>query len=341
MSVPGSRQPQPQLNLRGAVDLSALKARATATPPAASRTPGGEAPAVDQPTAAPGGGQAAPGAAAPGASAAVEVDERTFPELVQRSGEVPVVVLLWASYSPESQRVRDELGDVVASYGGRLLYATADTEAFPQLAQAFQAQAVPTAVAILKGQPIPLFQGAASEPQARQLFDELLRVAAANGVTGAASEHPADGPDTYAEPELPPLHQEAFDAIDRGDFAAAEAAYRKALAEQPADREAKAGLAQVQLMARGAGIDQAGAERLRAAAADAPDDVEAQLAVADLDIMGGHVEDAFARLVGLVARTSGDDRERTRGRLLELFEIVGGTDPRVSAARAQLARALF
>ena len=336
MSVPGSRQPQPQLNLRGAVDLSALKARATATPPASSRTPGGEAPADDQ-LAGPAGGAEA----APGTPTAVEVDERTFPELVQRSGEVPVVVLLWASYSPESQRARDELGTIVASYGGRLLYATADIEAFPQLAQAFQAQAVPTAVAILTGQPIPLFQGAAAEPQARQLFDELLRVAAANGVTGTAGGQAPEVADAYAEPELPPLHQEAFDAIDRGDFAAAEAAYRKALAEQPADREAKAGLAQVQLMARGAGIDQAGAERLRTAAADNPGDVEAQLAVADLDLLGGHVEDAFARLVALVARTSGDDRERARVRLLELFEVVGWTDPRVSTARAQMARALF
>ncbi|WP_077490150.1 co-chaperone YbbN [Sinomonas mesophila] len=341
MSVPGSRQPQPQLNLRGAVDLSALKARATASPPASPQAPAsGTTPPDESLAGAPGAGAEAASGAEAGAAGAVEIDESSFPELVQRSGEVPVVVLLWASYSPESLRARDELAGIVASYAGRLLYATADVEAFPQLAQAFQAQAVPTAVAILKGQPIPLFQGTAAEAQARQLFDELLRVAAANGVTGSAGG-PAQGAGAPAEPELPPLHQEAFDAIDRGDFAAAEAAYRKALAEQPADREAKAGLAQVQLMARGAGIDQPAADRLRAAAADAPDDVEAQLAVADLDIMGGHVEDAFARLVGLVGRTAGDDRERTRVRLLELFEIVGGTDPRVSAARAQLARALF
>jgi putative thioredoxin len=331
MSVPGSRPPQPQLNLRGAVDLSALKARATATPPASSAHPA--------PQAGPGAGASPGGAPTAPPAATVEVDESSFGELVQLSATVPVVVLLWAAYSPESQRARDDLKVIVDSYGGRLVYATADVEAFPQLAQAFQAQAVPTAVAILKGQPIPLFQGAAAEPQSRALFDELLRVAEANGVTGSADgAAPAGAP---AEPQLPPLHQEAFDAIDRGDFAAAEAAYRRALAEQPADREAKAGLAQVQLMARVADVDQAAAERVRARAAEAPDDVEAQLAVADLDLTGGHVEDAFARLVGFVARSSGEEKETARVRLLELFEVVGGADPRVGTARQQLARALF
>lgn len=329
MSVPGSRQPQPQLNFRGAVDLSALKARATAAPPASAAHP---APA----SAAQATGQAAPAAGAP-VPGRIDLDERTFGEVVQRSATVPVVVLLWASYSPESQRLRDELGTIISSYAGRLLYTAADVEAFPQLAQAFQAQAVPTAVAILKGQPIPLFQGAAAEQQTRQLLDELLRVAAANGVTGTADGAPA----AEAEPELPPLHQEAFDAIDRGDFAAAEAAYRKALAEQPADREAKAGLAQVQLMARVAGVDQPAAEAARAAAAASPDDVAAQLLVADLDVAGGHVEDAFSRLVGLISRTGGEDREAARVRLLELFEVIGAADTRVAAARQQLARALF
>ncbi|GAB4099717.1 tetratricopeptide repeat protein [Sinomonas halotolerans] len=339
MSVPGSRQPQPQLNLRGAVDLSALKARATATPPAAHEH-GGAGPGPASPGMGAPGGPADPAAGTgAGVSSPIAVDEQSFQDLVQRSATVPVVVLLWAAYSPESQRARDDLGAVIGSYGGRLLYAAADVEGFPQLAQAFGAQAVPTAVAILKGQPIPLFQGAASEEQARQLFDELLRVAAANGVNGTAAGGAAEA--STAEPELPPLHQEAFDAIDRGDFAAAEAAYRKALAEQPADREAKAGLAQVQLMARAAGIDQPAAEALRAAAAQNPDDLDAQLAVADLDLVGGHVEDAFSRLVGVVSRTAGEDRDRARVRLLELFEVIGGSDPRVSAARAQLARALF
>lgn len=333
MSVPGSRQPEPQLNFRGAIDLSALKARATATPPASSAGAPGAARAGAPAAAAEGG----PDTLATGSAGTIDLDERSFGEVVQRSATVPVVVLLWASYSPESQRMRNDVAGWVSSYGGRLLYAAADVEAFPQLAQAFQAQAVPTAVAILKGQPIPLFQGAASEQQARQLLDELLKVAAANGVNGTVDGAAAP----LAEPELPPLHQEAFDAIDRGDFAAAEAAYRRALAEQPADREAKAGLAQVQLMARVADVDQTAAERTRAAAASAPEDLDAQLAAADLDVAGGHVEDAFSRLVDFIARSTGDEREAARVRLLELFEVIGATDPRVAAARQQLARALF
>lgn len=330
MSVPGSRQPQPQLNFRGAVDLSALKARATATPAAA---PASTTPGPDAAGAGTGGSEVPSGAA----GARVDLDEASFGAVVQRSATVPVVVLLWAPYSPESQRLRDELATIVDSYGGRLLYAAADVEAFPQLAQAFGVQAVPTAVAILKGQPIPLFQGAAAEQQSRQLFDELLKVAEANGVTGTVSGEPAP----TVEPELPPLHQEAFDAIDRGDYAAAEDAYRRALADHPADHEAKAGLAQVQLMARVAGVDQPGAERARNAAAGAPDDLEAQLVVADLDVVGGHVEDGFSRLVAFIGRSTGEEREAARVRLLELFEVIGAADPRVSAARAQLARALF
>ncbi|WP_136609726.1 tetratricopeptide repeat protein [Sinomonas albida] len=334
MSVPGSRQPSPlpPASLRGAVDLSAFKARATAAPPqhaprpAGAGTPG-ETPAATAPEAGPGA-----------ATVPVEVDEANFPELVQLSSQAPVVVALWAQYSPESQRVRDELGADVAAYGGRLAYATADIEAFPQLAQALGVQAVPTVIAFLKGQPIPLFQGAAAPAQTRQLFDELLRVAEANGVTGTVDGAPAPPP---SEPPLPPLHQEAFDALERGDLGAADAALTKALAENPADHEAKAALAQVHLMVRTQGLGQEEADRAREAAAQSPDELDPQLVVADLDAAGGHVEDAFARLVGFIGRNFGPEREAARVRLLELFEVVGPTDPRVSSARQQLARALF
>jgi putative thioredoxin len=268
----------------------------------------------------------------------LDIDEVSFPQLVQLSARVPVVVLLWAQYSPESQRIRDELGPQVAAYGGRIAYGAADIDAFPQLAQALAIQAVPTAVAFLKGQPIPLFQGAAAPEQVSQLFEELLRVAEANGVTGTVDGGPAAPP---AEPPLPPRLQEAYDALEGGDYEAAEQALTKELAEHPADHEAKAMLAQVHLMARVEKLGQDEAERARATAADSPDDVEAQLTVADLDLVGGHVEDAFARLVGFISRNFGPERETARVRLLELFEVVGPTDPRVSAARQQLARALF
>ena len=327
MSSPASR-PVPsaasQLNLRGAVDLSSLKQRPA--PPAPSN-----APAAGDPQA-----QRAEG----GTALRVEVTEANFQSLIELSAQVPVVFVLWASYSPESAGVLDALDRNIQSYGGRLVLAAADVEAFPQLAQAFQVQAVPTAVAVLKGQPVPLFQGGADEQQIRPLLDELLTVAAANGVTGNvgggadSSEEPAPAP-------LPPLHQKAFDAIEDGDYAAAAVAYRQALAEMPADAEAKAGLAQVELMERLQSLSGPEGEALRQFAADEPDNLTAQLGVADLDIAGGHVEDALNRVVAFIGRNFGPERETARVRLLELFEVVGTTDERVGKARQALARVLF
>ncbi|MGO4491280.1 co-chaperone YbbN [Arthrobacter sp. 2YAF22_2] len=316
------------LNLRGAVDLSALKQRPA--PPAGAG----------------GGGPAAPGAAGGGpdhnaaAPLRVDVTEANFQELVDLSAQVPVVVALWAAYSPGSAQLVDVLEQIVDSYEGRLVLGAADIEAFPQLAQAFQVQAVPTAVALVKGQPVPLFQGGAEEQQVRSLFDELLKVAAANGVTGRLG---AGGPGS-AEPEappLPPLHQKAFDAIEAGDYAGAAAAYRQALIEMPADAEAKAGLAQVELMGRLQALSAAETEAVRGRAAEEPDNLEAQLAVADLDVAGGHVEDGLGRIVTFIGRNFGPERETARVRLLELFDVVGTSDERVAKARQNLARVLF
>jgi putative thioredoxin len=154
--------------------------------------------------------------------------------------------------------------------------------------------------------------------------------------SGAAPDAEAEG--EAEEPPLPPLHQAAFDAIEREDYEAAIAAYDQALKENPKDAEAKAGRAQVSLIARSGSVD---ATAVRKAAADAPDDVDAQLAVADLDVLGGMVEDAFERLIDAVRVTAGPDRERVRARLIELFDVVGSTDPRVSSARQRLASALY
>lgn len=323
MSSPASRPVPPAaanlLNLRGAVDLSTLKQRPAS--PAGTGTPQGGAPD-------------APGSP----ELKVNVTEGNFQQLVELSAQVPVVFALWASYSPESAAMLDVLERVVASYGGRLVLGAADIEAFPQLAQAFQVQAVPTAVAVLKGQPVPLFQGGADEQQVRSLFDELLKVAAANGVTGSLGAGAAED-DTPAP--LPPLHQAAFDAIEAGDYAAAADAYRQALAEMPSDHEAKAGLAQVELMARLQPLSAQDSEALRALAANEPDNLEAQLGVADLDVAGGHVEDALNRLVTFIGRNFGPERETARVRLLELFDVVGSADERVGKARQALARVLF
>ncbi|WP_434993859.1 co-chaperone YbbN [Arthrobacter sp. Ld5] len=317
MSTPAQRGglPPSSMNLRGAVDLSALKARADAAArPAAARQAAAPSPYI------------------------VEVTEQTFPQLVQLSSQVPVIVNLRATYSDQSTQVTAVLEAATVEFDGRVLLANVDLQAQPQIAQAFQAQGAPTVVAVVKGQPVPLFEGALPDPQIRAYLDELMKVAEANGVTGTLNDGSQPAPGDAEEPPLPPLHQEAFDAIERGDYAAAAAAYRRALAEQPADADAKAGLAQVELMERIQDLD-AGEARRRGA--DEPDAVEAQLAVADLDLTGGHVEDAFGRIIAFIGRTSGEDRDAARKRLLELFDVVGVTDPRVTKARGALARALF
>ncbi|MGB5952545.1 MAG: tetratricopeptide repeat protein, partial [Ornithinimicrobium sp.] len=152
---------------------------------------------------------------------------------------------------------------------------------------------------------------------------------------------PGDAADDAAEDvpaPLPPLHQEAVDAIERGDLAAAGAAYEKAMKQSPADEEARLGLSQVRLMERTQAMDPA---VVRQQAADAPTDVAAQIAAADLDLVGGHVEDAFARLIDLVRVTSADERKTAREHLISLFDVIGAQDPRVSAARRALTNALF
>ena len=175
----------------------------------------------------------------------------------------------------------------------------------------------------------------------RAVLDQVLAAAEANGITGRAAPstgaEPGDEPEP--EPELPPLHQAAYDAIERDDLAAATAAYEQALKENPRDALARAGLAQVGLLDRTRDAGPAGGAR--GGRGDDPSDVDAQLAVADLDILGGKVEDAFGRLVDVLRTTAGPERERVRVRLVDLFEVIGGEDPRVIAARRAMASALY
>jgi putative thioredoxin len=192
---------------------------------------------------------------------------------------------------------------------------------------------------------VNLFLGIPSDPEVRQVFDELLALAAQNGVNGRmeapgseGTESDSDEPPAPVEEPLPPHHQEAYDAIAAGDYALAISEYRKALAENPRDALASAGLAQVSLLQRLAGAD-AGA--VRAAAAERPADLEAQLAVADLDVSGGHLEDAFGRLLDLFPSLDADGKQAVRTRLLEYFEIAGAEDPRVNEARRRLTSLLY
>ncbi|WP_402375688.1 tetratricopeptide repeat protein [Isoptericola rhizosphaerae] len=310
--------PDPSFSPRGAVDLSALN-RPQSPPP-------GE-----------------PGGAPTAGGFVVDLTDANFQQVVQDSTKHLVVVLLWKPTDQANADLATSLGAVADEYAGRFMLGRLDVDAYPQLAAAFQPEGVPTVVAVLQGQPVPLFAGGASEEQVRGVLDQLLAAAEQNGVTGRVpaqdgSEPAAEAPVEEPEEPLPPLHQEAYDAIERDDLDAAAAAYGKALKQDPKDAQAVAGLAQVALMQRTRGAD---LQQVRQAAADAPTDVDAQLAVADMDMLGGKVDDALARLLDLLPGADDDAKEKLRGRLVDYFEVVGASDPRVAKARRRLAMYLY
>jgi len=321
--------------LRGAVDLSSLVQRPGAGPvdPAGAGQQGG----------AVAGG---PAGAAPGSVAVpglvLDATDESFAQFLEISNTVPVIVDLWAEWCGPCKQLSPVLDKLVTEYGGRLLLAKVDVDANPQLTQAFQAQSIPAVAAVIGGRPVQLFVGALPEAQVRDAFEQVLELAAQNGVTGTAVVDGApgvDGETPEPEPEpLPPHHQDAYDAIDRGDYDAAITAYRTAIAQDPRDQLAVAGLAQVSLIARLQGVTLA---EVREAAAADPSDLQAQLAVADLDVSGGHVEDAFDRVLTVFPTQDAAGRDAARARLLEYFEIVGVDDPRVGAARRRLTMLLY
>ena len=270
----------------------------------------------------------------------VDITEQNFQaDALEASMQHVVVLSLWSPRSPQSQTFNELLATIVTSYDGRLTLAQVDVDANQAIAQALGAQGVPLVVGLVKGQPVPLFQGTADEADVRQYFDQLLTVAEQNGLTGRATAAPdAEAQAAEEEPADDPRFAAADAALANGDMAGAVAEYEKLLNQYPGDSEIAERLAGVQLMDRTRDAD---LDAARAAAADAPDDVDAQLLVADLDVSGGHVQDAFDRLIELVKRLDGDDRERVRERLLELFTVVGAADPRVATARRALATALF
>ena len=324
-----SQQPFTAAALRGAVDLSSLKRPAQPAGPAS-------------------GGGAAPTTSGGTAGVIVEGSDAALRDIIAASARHPVVLVLWSSRLAESATFVDTAKQVAQRYAGRFQLVTVDVDNNPATLQAFQVQAVPVSFALVQGQPVPLFEGAQPEAQLAAVIDQVLALATQNGVTGTVSPGPDDGAegpngegdDEPAEASVPlaPLHQKAFDAIEAGQLDEAADAYRQALTQNPADEDAKLGLAQVGLLQRTAGVDLAAA---RAAAADAPTDVDAQILVADLDLLGGHVEDAFLRLIDTVRVTSDADRNKAREHLVELFDVVGPTDERVVKARKALMSALF
>ncbi|MFB9239246.1 tetratricopeptide repeat protein [Plantactinospora siamensis] len=310
----------PSIFTRGAVDLSAL--RGSGATPAARPAPAAT-PSRGAATGA-GSGAATPAAAGPqgGGVAVIDVSEATFQsEVLERSMTTPVVIDFWAEWCEPCKQLSPVLERLAAEGGGAWVLAKIDVDANPRLAQMFRVQGIPMVYAVVGGQPLDAFSGVVPEAQLRQWIGAVLKAG------GVAVEAPED-----------PRLDEADDALMTGDLDAAEQAYRKILAESPADAAAEAGLAQVGLARRVDGV--APGEAL-AAAQDRPDDVPAQLLAADVEVLSGQAEQAYARLVGLVRRTAGEDRERVRQHLVSLFTVAGPDDPAVAAARRALASALF
>ena len=286
----------------------------------------------------------------------VQGTDETFNAVVTGTATVPGVLVLFTDQIPESAQFVQTLTQEAVAQEGRFRVIAVDIAANPGIVQALtpvlqeafgQVSALPVVVGLLQGQPVPFFLGAQPIEQVRPLLEQFLAAALTNGVTGRVDTVPegagglagdGSGEDAVSEPELPPLHQQAYDAIDAGDLDAATAAYQQALQENPKDEDARLGLGQVQLLNRTQHLD---LNTVRATAAAEPDNIEAQLQAADLDLVGGHVEDAFLRLIDLVRRSAGDDRDTVRQHLLGQFEVVGATDPRVTKARQSLMSALY
>lgn len=295
-------RPRPPISpaLAGAVDLSGLKQRAAQT-------------------GAPGGG------GAPG----IELTEANFEaEVLVRSSQVPVVVLLWSPRSEACIQLADALGGLAEADAGKWSFATVNVDVVPRLAQMFGIEAVPTVVALAGGQPLASFQGGQPPEQLRRWIDSLLAATAGKlgGGEGEAEEEQVD-----------PAVAQARDHLDAGDFPAAAAAYQSILDADPNHAEAKGALRQIGFLERATSVPPDAV----AVADAAPDDIDAAFAAADVQILNQDITAAFDRLIALVRRTADDDRTRVRTRLIELFELFDPADPDVIAGRRNLANALY
>jgi putative thioredoxin len=304
--------------LSGAIDLSALKTR---TDPAIRRDAQGSSPASDENT------------------WVLDVTEQSFQtDIVERSMQVPVVVDLWASWCGPCKQLSPVLERLAGAAGGAWVLAKVDVDANPRIAQLFGVESMPTVIAIAGGQPIDAFVGAQPEPQVKQWITGLLDALRDQlpGIRAAEQGVPAADGQRDAEPE-DPRFTAAEAALAAGDYPAAEAAYQQILGAEPANEQARTALAQVRFLVRAEAIDPAAVTKADAA----PEDVGAQITAADAEVAAQTPERAFERLVSAVRRLTGEDSERARAHLVELFELFPPDDPRVTSARRALARALF
>jgi putative thioredoxin len=323
MRQDGVMQPR-NFSLYGAVDLGARQAAAQRRQQAAQS-----------------GGTAETG------GTVIDVTEETFnTDVVERSRTTPVILDLWAEWCGPCKQLSPVLEKLAAEADGQWILAKVDVDANPQLSAALQVQSIPMVVAVVGGQLVDGFLGAMPESQVRQWLGQVMTVAEkmglapANGAADPADQEPPDSARRQppGTPQIPPAYAEARAAMERGDLDGAARAFEQELARTPGDPVAKTGLAQVNLIRRVSSYDQA---RTRRDAAEHPDDVEAQIKVADIELASGRVEEAFNRLLGVVRRTSGEQRDKARAHLVGLFEILPPRDPQVSRARSALSALLF